>query len=83
MFQAIDRRPAFDHWPPCLKFFMAKMSLKQFFFLVILFHPVSIFPQILHTHLPFNTFASRRRRVRNLGTFQNCGHITALDRQVL
>ena len=48
------RRPAFDSKPFYVEFAVDKAALGQVLFTVLLFAPVSIIPQMLHTrlHLP-------------------------------
>jgi hypothetical protein len=59
----------FDPGPVHVRFELAKVTLQQIVFRLPWFSPVSVIPQMLHTHFHFNATYDRRASGQSLKTF--------------
>ena len=57
--------------PVRVRFLVDKLEQGQDFFRALQFCPVSIIPQLFHTHLHLHVAVTRRTNGRSMGTFQN------------
>jgi len=64
-------RPGFDPRPVSVKSVVDEVSQAQVFLQVLRLSPVSIIPQLFHTHFPDNTALPSKTNGKSLG---NCKH---------